>query len=369
VFWALTGNAGTNPSSNYIGTSDSQGLSIRTHGTQAISIDPSQNVSFAKMILGNINGTASGFTGSLAGDVTGGQGTTKVVGLQGTAVSATPPTSDGQVLKYNLDNGTWEPGADNTGLTAVNTGPGLTGDGTSSNPLSVDYSAVQPHFARTIVVSPDPSSAMASGAKLLDAVNGITDASSGHPYLVHLEPGIYDIGSSSLSMKPYVDIEGSGEDVTTIFAQNGNYTVAGASNAELRWLTVTNIAPSFEDRARAIFVDNSSPRLTHVTAIATSGRFDNVGIDIADSASPALSDVTANAGGGEDRNAGIAVADSSVTIDHSVILGPESLQVISGTAKVATSRFGTLPINEGGTLLCAADYDNSYSELSSTCGP
>jgi hypothetical protein len=36
VFWALTGNAGTNPSSNYIGTSDATGLSIRTNKTEAI---------------------------------------------------------------------------------------------------------------------------------------------------------------------------------------------------------------------------------------------------------------------------------------------------------------------------------------------
>ncbi len=44
--------------------------------------------------------TATSFSGSLAGDVTGTQGATKVTAIQGVAVSATAPTS-GQFLRYN----------------------------------------------------------------------------------------------------------------------------------------------------------------------------------------------------------------------------------------------------------------------------
>src|ERR1043165_9391219 len=43
--WNLSGNAGVNPSGNYIGTSDNNGLSISTNGTEAIRIDgANQNV-------------------------------------------------------------------------------------------------------------------------------------------------------------------------------------------------------------------------------------------------------------------------------------------------------------------------------------
>ncbi|HRO67440.1 MAG TPA: hypothetical protein PL182_07740, partial [Pseudobdellovibrionaceae bacterium] len=55
----------------------------------------------------SIGGNASGFTGSLSGDVTGGQASTKVEALQGNAVSAGPP-SDKQVLTWNHAQSRWE---------------------------------------------------------------------------------------------------------------------------------------------------------------------------------------------------------------------------------------------------------------------
>jgi hypothetical protein len=42
--WTLTGNAGTNPTNNYIGTSDNQALSIRTNATEAIRVTAAGNV-------------------------------------------------------------------------------------------------------------------------------------------------------------------------------------------------------------------------------------------------------------------------------------------------------------------------------------
>jgi hypothetical protein len=40
AFWSLTGNTGTNPSSNYLGTSDNQAFEIRVNGQRAIRIIP-----------------------------------------------------------------------------------------------------------------------------------------------------------------------------------------------------------------------------------------------------------------------------------------------------------------------------------------
>ncbi|MBX3039260.1 MAG: tail fiber domain-containing protein [Bdellovibrionaceae bacterium] len=58
----------------------------------------------------NIGGTSSGFTGSLSGDVTGGQSSTKVVKLQNRDVLDSAP-SEGQVLTWNHANSRWEPKA------------------------------------------------------------------------------------------------------------------------------------------------------------------------------------------------------------------------------------------------------------------
>src|SRR5262249_50049593 len=43
-----------------------------------------------------------------------------------------------------------------------------------------------------------------NGIALLSTLAGITTASSTSPWLLKLQPGIYDIGSSTLAMKPFV---------------------------------------------------------------------------------------------------------------------------------------------------------------------
>jgi hypothetical protein len=53
-FWSLTGNSGTNPTTNFLGTTDNQPLVIKTNGAEAIRIDTSGNVG-----IGTTNPTAS----------------------------------------------------------------------------------------------------------------------------------------------------------------------------------------------------------------------------------------------------------------------------------------------------------------------
>ena len=78
------------------------------------------NLNAAKMtgtFTGNVIGpasTATNFSGSLAGDVTGAQGATTVGKIQGTALAATVPSA-GQVLRYN--GTTWAPATDVISLT------------------------------------------------------------------------------------------------------------------------------------------------------------------------------------------------------------------------------------------------------------
>jgi len=78
-------------------------------------------------------------------------------------------------------------------------------------------------FARIVLVRAG-GSATANGTALRSALAGISAASSSNPYMIKVEPGVYDLGATPLQMKPNVDIEGSGIDATTLtgaVASNG----------------------------------------------------------------------------------------------------------------------------------------------------
>ena len=118
------------------------------------------------------------------------------------------------------------------------------------NPHQVTYQqvgaapAIHSHYARTIVVSPVGTDAE-NGTALLNALSSITDNSSQKPYLLKVEPGTFDIQSSILQTKPYVDIEGSGEGHTIITGQGGDSestaaTVLSGVNSEIRSLKIAN---------------------------------------------------------------------------------------------------------------------------------
>ncbi|MEM7195799.1 MAG: hypothetical protein AAF402_12665 [Pseudomonadota bacterium] len=79
----------------------------------------------------------------------------------------------------------------------------------------------------------------------VEALESIDDADDVNPYLIFIAPGLYDIGSTQLQMKPYVDISGSGEGITVIqgavsdTAIGANSAlVVGASSSKLRELTI-----------------------------------------------------------------------------------------------------------------------------------
>lgn len=120
--------------------------------------------------------------------------------------------------------------------------------------------------------------------------------SSSNPCLLKIMPGIYDIGTGTVQMMSWVDIEGSGRNVTEITSASGystsNGTVNGASNSELRSLTVRN-------SGTAVVNTSASPRLTDLSVIAVGGSSDPV-IGIQNSySSPTMRDVVVVASGGQ----------------------------------------------------------------------
>jgi len=175
-------------------------------------------------------------------------------------------------------------------------------------------------YKRTVVVSPVPNDAVASGTALKNALNGITTASQTNPYLLKIEPGVYELGSlqfSRLDMQSFVDVEGSGEGVTTITSSNSSGgTVRGAANSELRSLTVKHTGGPNGAIAILNFANNF--RVTHVTAAASGEGPVNEGLNNFGTA--ILSHVTATASGASARNTGVNI-NGTTTLDQVTATG------------------------------------------------
>jgi hypothetical protein len=224
---------------------------------------------------------------------------------QGVASGAAPA---GQVLT-----------ADGSGGSAFQALPAGTG-GTPGPPGPPGPSGLT--YARTVLVSPVGPAAQ-NGAALLGALAGITTASATNPWLLKLEPGVYDLGAGALAMKEYVDIEGAGEGVTTVTAagvQRTGGTVRGAAHAELRFLTVANTG-SGGLNARAVVAEADTGtaetfRLTHVTLTAAGGTYGN-GLTVFGSARLSESTIAAS---GQTLAHGVAVfGGGRATIANSVV--------------------------------------------------
>lgn len=102
------------------------------------------------------------------------------------------------------------------------------------------------------------------------ALDSIDDADENNPYLIVIAPGIYEI-SSSLVMKPYVDVAGSGKNVTQIRGaiQGASFSagalVVGANNASISDLTLKNTGPGSGGLIRVGIYNNSvTTKLKHL---------------------------------------------------------------------------------------------------------
>jgi hypothetical protein len=190
---------------------------------------------------------------------------------------------------------------------------------TGASPSPVAVAAGNFGYVTTVLVGP-MGTATQNGTALLNALARIT-ANNENRYLLKIEPGIYDIGTNSLQMKEFVDVEGSGEKTTKITAAINNSdwtptaaTVIGANNAELRFLTVenTSVGPNY---TIGLLNSSVSPSLIHVTATAL-GNANNMGIYNFSGASPSLTHVIAAASGGTGNYGVYNDSWSSPTMTH-----------------------------------------------------
>ena len=219
-------------------------------------------------------------------------------------------------------------------------------------------------FIRTVVVSPSGPTATADGALLLAAVAAIGDPAPGTAALIWIEPGTYDLGTAALAVPSHVDVQGSGQDTTTIQA-DGAVAVDAAAGTELRDLTVTdaNTAGS----AEAI---RTSGGLRDVTATAN-GTSAATAV-LANGPSMPIVNVTASAGASAsssfvraiDTQSGARIDGGSFTASEQAGLG----QAVALFAESATTVTGATLAASGGATPYPVDVVGSSTTVSVTGG-
>ncbi len=160
------------------------------------------------------------------------------------------------------------------------------------------------------VKNPDgtPSPA-ASGTALLAAVASIPTTGNdapgyGNPWLLKIGPGVFDLGSSALTVPDYVSVEGAGRSATTIQSTGssgpGAATVVTGGLEELSELTINNTGNAAY--ATGLLVAGASSSVRRVAVTVTPGSTTSRGVYLTGSAGPTMEDVDIslfNAGAGD----------------------------------------------------------------------
>jgi hypothetical protein len=216
-------------------------------------------------VVGNVNAsgsiTANSFTGSGAG-LTGISGANITVDSVGSGALATGAVIAGKVAADAI------------------------------SPVTIDFLGKVAIVALSGGDYNSPATAMSDFQKWCG-----TTPSAENPCLLKIMPGVYIVGTSSVQMQQYIDIEGSGENTTIIQGSvDSSFTgiVNGANHAEIRFLTVKNTGGG--EYATAIYNASAAPKITNVTATA-SGSNESIGISNFNNSSPTMTNVTATASG------------------------------------------------------------------------
>lgn len=264
------------------------------------------------VFYGNFYGNGANLTNLDASKLTGTAPNTSLSGTYSQTLSLT-----------NASNSFTGNGAALTSLNASNLTSGTIPD--ARLPLSV-----QKKYGKVAVVAQsggdytNPVTAMGAIASWCGT------PSAANPCLLKIMPGVYNIGSTTLVMQQYVDLEGSGENVTTITGavnSSGTYPMTGvvhSHSAEIRMLTIKNIGPG--TYVAALVNNFYTPKLTNVTCSASGGT-NNYGIYNVQS-DLSLINVTATASGGTVSH-GIASSYCSLTMHN-----------VTATAKDGTTNYG-----------------------------
>lgn len=255
-------------------------------------------------------------------------------------------SADGRLSMFNL-NGTVDLLVDIVGYYELASAgaAGPQGDPGPAGPQG----APAPRPARVVWVATSGGDFTSVSAALASITDNATNA-----YVIKVAPGTY-VEPNGIDLKHNVDLEGSGEGVTTITSTSAaaqNTTVrapAGALRAELRDLTVTNTGGGAA--AVAIRVTNVTPagalRISNVTATA-SGAPEAYGTYVNASA-PTIDDLTSTAAGTV-RARGFMTEGASPTVTRLVAHGeaPDEAYGIINTVGSAPTMTDVTATGSGG---------------------
>jgi hypothetical protein len=154
------------------------------------------------------------------------------------------------------------------------------------------------------------------------AINSITDAAADSPYLVWVAPGVY---SETVTMKPYVHLQGAGQEATIITSTASSSawpptqaTLVLASDTNLRDLTVGNGGAGDSNTALLATAGMTRTLVADVRARALGGGVSNLAIFLSGSGTGVtLQQITALAENGSDHNIGLVNHSSAAVMLHS----------------------------------------------------
>jgi len=210
-----------------------------------------------------------------------------------------------------------------------------------------DHDAIyQKKHGKVAVVAQSGGGYTTPATALADAVNWCGTPTSGNPCLVKIMPGIYDLGTATMNMVDYIDVEGSGE-TNTIITSSVDALVAGVvngANATLANLTVKNTVGSGAQNAIAIFNSSQSFHIFHVVARTTGSALKTYAF----------------------YNTG-----TNVRVSHSLLEAPSYTIYNTGSGSASTdyTAFNIGTVSNAGTLVCNASRDGKNSFYADTCPP
>ncbi len=258
-----------------------------------------------------------------------------------------------------------------------------------------------PGFARIVIVA-GTGTPLANGTALRAALAGITGATATTPYVLKLEPGVFDLGTATLTMAPFVLIEGSGQRVTMIRGQNMDPfggVVVGVDNSEIRDLTIEHANSTTAAPAQA-FYTQASLLLSNITVRTSGAPGVSYGMIFNSMGSSILENVTVDARSSSASSVGIAIYNGAtprlvrVHIDATGVMGPSyaiettsvssasSVEIVDSwlgagvncsssnnlTLRFAHTRFPAGQSCGAGTPpVCVGSYNASFAPLSAGC--
>jgi hypothetical protein len=201
------------------------------------------------------------------------------------------------------------------------------------------------------------------------ALASITDNSATKPYVIKVAPGTYS-EANGIDMKDYIDIEGSGQTVTTITATSAatlttTVRVAGVVHGELRNMSVESVGgagpnvgirltgvtpagrflitdvnvltsrPTGGPDTYGIYIETSAPVVSNVTTIAEGG-VTSRGLT-SNAAQPTLNNVTATGRLAAGLNSGVSNVSGAAPIMNNVVALGQNGSTGIGIWNVASS--------------------------------